>query len=249
MSCLVIGETPCHVLTPFSSHTISLEQLLPILMSRPESTGESRNLPFYFKGGFQLSTQTNGLILGLQGILQMVAQLVIFPWITKKLGSLRTFYLTIALYPFLYILAPYLALLPKHLRIPGIMLILGWKVMAQAMSYPSLAILLANASPSKKVLGTLNGAAMASASVMRGFGPTVSGAVDSVGDQIGMSGLAWWTIAAVAMVGWGPVAFMKESRTNSTLNKTMDEEAALGSDNDSVLTLALVDEAEDRLPK
>lgn len=218
-------------------------------MSRPESTGDNRNLPFYFKGGFHLSTQTNGLILGIQGILQMVAQLLIFPWITKRLGSLRTFYLTIALYPFLYILAPYLALLPRNLRIPGIVLILVWKVTAQALSYPSLAIMLTNAAPSKKVLGTLNGAAMASASVMRGFGPTVSGAVDSIGDRIGMSGLAWWTIAAVAMVGWGPVVFMKESRANSTPDKTMDEEAALGSDNDSVLTLALVEEAEDRLPK
>lgn len=217
-------------------------------MSRDESTGENRNLPFYFKGGFHLSTQTNGLILGIQGVLQMVAQLVIFPWITKKVGSLRTFYLTIALYPFLYILAPYLALLPKNLRIPGIVLILVWKVVAQALSYPSLAIMLANASPSRKVLGTLNGAAMASASVMRGFGPTISGAVDSVGDRIGMSGLAWWTIAAVAMIGWGPGLFMKEPRGIPAFN-IKDEEAALGgSDTDSVITLA-VHEAEERLPK
>ncbi|KAL1594539.1 hypothetical protein SLS60_010299 [Paraconiothyrium brasiliense] len=223
-------------------HTISLEQLLPILMSRDESRGEDRNLPFYFTGGFHLSTQTNGLILSIQGVLQMFAQLIIFPWIIKKLGSLRTFWLTIALYPFLYIMAPYLALLPKSLRIPGIVLLLVWKVTAQALSYPSLAIMLANASPSKKVLGTLNGAAAASASVMRGFGPTVSGAVDSVGVQIGMSGLAWWTIAGVAIIGWAPGFAMREKR-----KITEDEEA--GSDTDSVLTLALDGEAEVRLPK
>ncbi|KAJ4359677.1 uncharacterized protein N0V89_000233 [Didymosphaeria variabile] len=223
-------------------HTISLEQLLPILMSRDESRGEDRNLPFYFTGGFHLSTQTNGLILSIQGVLQMFAQLVIFPWISKKLGNLRTFWLTIALYPFLYIMAPYLALLPKSLRIPGIVLLLVWKVTAQALSYPSLAIMLANASPSRKVLGTLNGAAAASASVMRGFGPTVSGAVDSVGVQIGMSGLAWWTIAGVAIIGWAPGFAMQEKR-----KITEDEEA--GSDTDSVLTLALDGEAGVRLPK
>lgn len=237
------------LLTRYCSHTISLEQLLPILMSRAESTGENSNLPFYFKGGFHLSTQTNGLILGIQGVLQMVAQLIIFPWITKRLGSLRTFLLTVTLYPFLYIVAPYLALLPKDLRIPGIVLLLVWKVTAQALSYPSLAIMLTNASPSKKVLGTLNGAAMASASVMRGFGPTVSGAVDSIGDRIGMSGLAWWTIAGVAMIGWGPCVFMKEPRPRMAVHSMDDEEAVLGSDSDSVLTLALADEAEDRLPK
>lgn len=217
-------------------------------MSRDESTDDV-NLPFYFKGGFHLSTQTNGLILGIQGVLQIFAQLIVFPCITKRLGSLRTFYVTIALYPFLYILAPYLALLPRNLRIPGLVLILVWKVTAQALSYPSLAIMLANASPSKKLLGTLNGAAMASASVMRGFGPTVSGAVDSVGDRIGMSGLAWWTIAGVALMGWGPSLFMTEPRASPVSIDMQDEEAMLGSDADSVLTLAADEEAEERLPK
>lgn len=220
-------------------------------MSRDEPTGDGRNLPFFFTGGFHLSTQTNGLILSIQGVLQMCAQLIIFPWISKKLGSLRTFWLTVSLYPFLYIMAPYLALLPKSMRIPGIVLLLVWKVTAQALSYPSLAIMLANNSPSKKVLGTLNGAAAASASVMRGFGPTVSGAVDSVGVQIGMSGLAWWTIAGVALIGWGPAFAMKEKRNKAQFSSVSDdEEAGFGiSDTDSVLTLTLDGEADDRLPK
>lgn len=228
-----------------SSHTISLEQLLPILMSKAEPTGDNRHLPFYFQGGFNFSSQTNGMLLSIQGVLQMIAQLFIFPWISRKLGNLRTFYLTIALYPFLYMLAPYLALLPKDMRIPGIVLLLVWKVTAQSLSYPSLAIMLANASPSKKVLGTLNGAAAASASVCRGFGPTVSGAVDSVGDRIGMSGLAWWTCAAIAAVGWMPGFFMEEQRKRpGSQDADDDEEVGLGmgrassdSDAESILTL------------
>lgn len=227
------------------SHTISLEQLLPILMSKEEPTEDARRLPFYFQGGFHFSSQTNGVLLSIQGALQMFAQLIVFPWISKKLGSLRTFWLTIACYPFLYILAPYLALLPRNLRVPGIILLLVWKVTAQSLSYPSLAIMLANASPSKKVLGTLNGAAAASASVCRGFGPTVSGAVDSVGDRIGMSGLAWWTCAGIAAIGWLPGFFMKEERKRPGFRGIEeDEEVGLGeplaqSDSDaaSVMTL------------
>lgn len=214
-------------------------------MSKAEPTGDNRHLPFYFQGGFNFSSQTNGMLLSIQGVLQMIAQLFIFPWISRKLGNLRTFYLTIALYPFLYMLAPYLALLPKDMRIPGIVLLLVWKVTAQSLSYPSLAIMLANASPSKKVLGTLNGAAAASASVCRGFGPTVSGAVDSVGDRIGMSGLAWWTCAAIAAVGWMPGFFMEEQRKRpGSQDAEDDEEVGLGmgrassdSDAESILTL------------
>ncbi|KAF2262735.1 MFS general substrate transporter [Lojkania enalia] len=231
-------------------HTISLEQLLPILMSREEPGPDAeQKLPFQFKGGFHFSTQTIGVILAVQGVLQMFAQVIIFPWVSKKLGSLRTFWLTIALYPFLYLGAPYLALLPQHFRIAGIILLLIWKVTAQSLSYPSLAIMLANAAPSKKVLGTLNGAAASSASVCRGFGPTVSGAVDTFGDGHGLSGLAWWTCAAIAIVGWVPGLFMKEERRRPGFCRNEeyeeDEEAGIteplvrtDSDTDSVITLA-----------
>jgi MFS family permease len=171
----------------------------------------------------------------------MVAQLVVFPWISKRLGSLRTFWLTIALYPFLYLIAPYLALLPRQFRIPGIVLLLVWKVTAQSLSYPSLAMMLANSAPSKKVLGTLNGTAASSASVCRGFGPTVSGAVATLGDSMGVSGLAWWTIAGVAMIAWIPGCFMKEERRRPGFQGVdEDEETGLvdaDSDADSVITL------------
>ncbi|KAF2277108.1 MFS general substrate transporter [Westerdykella ornata] len=217
-------------------HTISLEQLIPILMSHPEST-EAPKLPFRFQGGFGYSTQTIGTILAVQGALQMVAQLVLFPWISKRLGSLRTFWLTIALYPFLYLLAPYLALLPKQFRIPGIILLLVWKVTAQSLSYPSLNIMLTNASPSKKVLGTLNGAYASSASVCRGFGPTVSGAIATLGDSHGISGLAWWACAGIAMIAWIPGFFMEERRPEVWLGGHVDDEeyayAACLADDDS----------------
>ncbi|OAL53920.1 MFS general substrate transporter [Pyrenochaeta sp. DS3sAY3a] len=219
-------------------HTISLEQLLPILMSKAP-INETPRLPFHFKGGFGWSTQTNGAFLAMQGFLQMFAQLIVFPILSRRLGSLRTFWITLCLYPVLYLLAPYLALLPQNLRIPGLMVLLVGKVMFQSLSYPSLAIILTNSSPSKRVLGTLNGVAMSSASICRGFGPTVSGAMDSLGDTLGMSGLAWWTIAAVALLGWLPGFALKESIKGYELAEQDDEEAQVDSASDagSILTL------------
>ncbi|KAH8730819.1 major facilitator superfamily domain-containing protein [Phaeosphaeriaceae sp. PMI808] len=219
-------------------HTISLEQLLPILMSKNPPQQGATHLPFHFQGGFGWSTQTNGAFLAMQGVLQMLAQLIVFPWLSKKLGSLRTFWITLSLYPILYILAPYLALLPEKLRIPGLMVLLIGKVIFQSLSYPSLAIILANSSPSKRVLGTLNGAAASSASICRGFGPTISGFVDGLGETYNMSGLAWWTIAGVALLGWAPGFFLRESKIRSIF-ALEDEEALFDteSDTDSVITL------------
>ena len=179
----------------------------------------------------------------------LFAQLILFPWLSKKLGSLRTFWITLSLYPILYILAPYLALLPERLRIPGLVFLLIGKVTFQSLSYPSLAIILANSSPSKRVLGTLNGAAMSSASICRGFGPTVSGAIDGVGSHIHMSGLPWWTIAGVALVAWIPGFMLKES--DKRIISEDDEEALVdcASDAESVLTLTPDEEAEMVLSK
>ena len=168
----------------------------------------------------------------------MFAQLIVFPWMSKKLGSLRTFWITLSLYPLLYLLAPYLALLPENLRIPGLMVLLIGKVTFQSLSYPSLAIILTNSSPSKRVLGTLNGAAASSASICRGFGPTISGFMDGIGEAKHMSGLAWWTIAGVALLGWGPGFMLQEGRKMPTCT-IEDEEALLDSDSDaaSIITL------------
>jgi MFS family permease len=229
------------------SHTISLEQLLPILMSKPQPTPESQHLPFKFSGGFGWSTQTNGAFLAVQGALQMIAQLVLFPYLSKRFGSLRTFWITLSLYPVLYLLAPYLALLPENLRIPGLLVLLATKVTFQSLSYPSLAIILANSSPSKRVLGTLNGAAASSASVCRGFGPTISGAIDSLGGQLGMSGLAWWAIAGVALLGWAPGFMLTEpNKTNAEDEETLVDS---GSDTESIMTLTPDEAAEMILPK
>jgi MFS family permease len=181
----------------------------------------------------------------------MFAQVIVFPWLNRRLGSLRTFWITLCLYPILYLFAPYLALLPETLRIPGLVVLLVGKVTFQSLSYPSLAIILTNSSPSKRVLGTLNGIAMSSASISRGFGPTVSGAMDSLGDTLGMSGLAWWTIAFVALLGWIPGFALREGHRRVDFASQEDEEALVdtASDAESVLTLTLDETVERVLSK
>ena len=220
-------------------------------MSKQVPAKGTQQLPFHFEGGFGWTTQTTGAFLAAQGFMQMFAQVIVFPWLSKKLGSLRTFWITLSLYPVLYLLAPYLAVLPENLRIPGLMVLLVGKVTFQSLSYPSLAIILANSSPSKRVLGTLNGVAMSSASISRGFGPTVSGAMDSLGSNLHMSGLAWWTIAAVALLGWLPGFALREgtNRANFVLQEDEETLVDMDSDADSIITLTPDEPVESVLSK
>jgi len=205
-------------LTLILSHTIALEQLLPILFSMPESDTPPSG-PFKFTGGFALSTKTIGMILSSQGVLQMIAQLLVFPVVNRRLGSLKTFRTVIFLYPMYYCLVPYAALLHEQLRYPGIYLLLIFKVTAQSLSFPSTQIMLANAAPSKRVLGTLNGFAASSASLARAFGPTLAGLVQSWGLNMGYSGLPWWSCALVAVLGAIVSIRMKDEKRSSQASR------------------------------
>ncbi|PSK33639.1 hypothetical protein B9Z65_7526 [Elsinoe australis] len=180
-------------------HTISAEQLLPVLLSMPH-TSEAARLPFFFSGGFELPTKTIGKILSMQGIIQTIATLVVFPFISQRLGSLATFRLSVLSYPFLYLLVPYLTVMPETIQRPLLYVVIVWKVTAQAFAFPPLQILLANSAPSKKVLGTLNGSAASSASLCRAIGPTLSGLIQSAGLSIGCLGLPWWSSSVVAVI-------------------------------------------------
>ena len=182
------------------SHTIALEQLLPILFASGDSE-VAPVYPFKFDGGFGLTAKVIGFILSFQALLQMIAQIIIFPIVNDRFGSLTTFRMAVFSYPFLYVLIPYIALVPESFRYPCITLILVWKVTAQSFSFPSQSIMLANAAPSKRVLGTLNGLAMSSASLARAFGPTLIGYIHAVGRQSGYSIFSWWSCAVVAVIG------------------------------------------------
>ncbi|KAI6820356.1 MFS general substrate transporter [Hortaea werneckii] len=205
-------------------HTISAEQLLPVLFSMPESDTPP-SLPFKFTGGFALPTKAIGGILAAQGFVQMIATMVVFPIVSRRLGSLATYRLVVLSYPLLYLAVPYLTLVPANWRMPAIWAVIVWKVTAQAFAFPSTNIMLANSAPSTKVLGTLNGVASSAASGCRAFGPTVSGILQSAGLSIGTLGLPWWTNALVAGCGALISLCMVEEKRRS-----LDDEKQCGTD-------------------
>ena len=197
-----------------------------MLFSLPESDAQPQ-LPFWFTGGFALTTKTIGGILSLQGVIQIVATIVVFPIVQRKLGTLRTFRMVVLTYPLLYLLVPYLTLVPVKFRMPAIYAILVWKVTAQAFSFPSNNIMLANATP-KRALGTFNGFAQSSASFARAIGPSLSGLLEAAGLSKGMLGLPWWFNAMVALLGATLSLFMVEQHRRSLDPEKVDSEEVVG---------------------
>lgn len=182
-------------------HTMTFDQLFPVFLSTSRPEHPILELPFRFTDGFGLETKTIGVIMSVQGVYSLLSNYLIVPPVTRRLGSLRLFRMLAFSYFALYLVTPYLVLLPETMRMPAIYLLVIWKCTFSTMAYPSNAILLANSAPSKQVLGTINGIAASTASLCRALGPTLSGLLYSLGLQTGYSGLAWWFSGLITIAG------------------------------------------------
>ncbi|TGJ83004.1 hypothetical protein E0Z10_g5761 [Xylaria hypoxylon] len=183
-------------------HTMTFDQLLPVfLATAPPKDKVEMSLPLKFVDGFNLDSKTVGIILSIQGAYQLLINMFLVPKILQRFGPLRSFRFIAVAYFLLYLVTPYLVLLPPAYRMIGLAVVLMWKCTFQTIVYPSNAILTADSAPSRLALGTINGVAASTASLCRAFGPTISGILYSVGLQSGYSGLAWWSTALVAIAG------------------------------------------------
>ena len=181
---------------------MTFDQLLPIfLASAPPKDNMERSFPFKFVDGFGLDSKTVGIILSLQGVYQMLVNLLLTPRVLKRFGPLRSFRFIVFAYFLLYLVTPYLVLLPPMCRWVGLAVVLVWKCTFSTIVYPCNAILLTNTAPSRLSLGTINGAAASAASLCRAFGPAISGYLYAVGLESGYSGLVWWSTSLVAIGG------------------------------------------------
>lgn len=183
---------------------------MPLFLSEPVSH-EKPQLPFKFSGGFAMSTKTIGFMMAVQGVYSMVAQLFLFPFLVRRLGTLRTFRFVLLVWPLLYFIVPYLVLLPSQLQKLGIYACLIVKITFHVIAFPSTAILIANAAPSKSVLGSVNGVAASVACLARALGPTTTGFFHTVGLKMGYNGLAWWIGGIVCAIGAFESFWMEEA--------------------------------------
>ena len=146
-----------------SDHSMCFDHLLPIFFQDERgqessfSTASSSDGVFHLEGGLGLSTKTVGFILSGNGLICLFIQAVIFPVIAERLGVYRTFVVVTFLHPLAFFIVPYLVLLPSNLLFVGIYVCLFIRQFNSILDYPSILIMLKQASPSPRYLGKING--------------------------------------------------------------------------------------------
>lgn len=213
------GLMACHVAT--------FNPLWFTLLSAPRYDPEHPNPPgykphgfLYFTGGMALSPSRIGLALSTMGVIGISLQLFLYPGLSARLGTARSYRIFLMLFPVSYFVAPLLSLVPSTSKPPaGVSGALIWMAitgelfiqgLARTFALPCTAILINNCCPHPSVLGTTHGIGQSVSSFTRTFGPIVFGWLFGKGLDIGIVALGWWGLACLAVVGSIAAQFVRE---------------------------------------
>ena len=178
----------------------------------PESSHSfQRKPPFFFTGGLGLQPREVGMAMATLGVLGISLQLLVYPRLSARLGTLRSWRLFLMCFPLTYFLVPYLSLVPATSAPPhpkdgvaiwasiaGVLLV---QVVGRTFALPAQTILVNNCSPHPSVLGTVHGLGQSVSSFARTIGPMLCGFLYGLGLANGFVGAVWWGLSGVAVCG------------------------------------------------
>ena len=165
------------------------------------------------------------------GLAAMILQFVVFPPVARNFGVLNSLKVVTILYPIAYILAPFTVLMPTPmLQQTAIFCVMLIKCLAGVFAFPCTTILLTNSAGSLRLLATLNGVATSISAMGRGSGPYLAGRAFTFGVKVGYVVLAWWLLAAFAVLGHIPCYWLVEMDGFSSKEDNKDKETAKSED-------------------
>ncbi|MCJ1462988.1 hypothetical protein MMC07_001592 [Pseudocyphellaria aurata] len=216
-------------------HISSFQNLWFIFLSTPRFNPtdpippghHTQTLPFHFTGGLGMHPASVGFAMAILGLIGITMQIFLYPVLSHRLGTIRSFRLSLLLFPVAYCLAPYLAVVPTSVAPPAqasgalvyavITGVLFIQVLARTFALPSIVILLNNSCPHPSILGTMHGVAQSVNNASRMLGPVLTGWGFGAGLRAGVVGSVWWALAGVAATGWLTSALVREGSGHETI--------------------------------
>jgi hypothetical protein len=179
-------------------------------------------LPFRFTGGLGLPPASVGMAMAILGCIGIFLQIVLYPPMSARLGTIRAWRLCFLLFPITYFLVPYLSVVPSSESAPppspkgGIAIwlsicgVLFLQVLGRTFALPSQTILVNNCTPHPSVLGTVHGLGQSVSSAARTIGPMAGGTLYGLGLNNGIVGAVFWGLSGIAICGVIASWFVRE---------------------------------------
>lgn len=198
-------------------HVGTFNSLWFVFLSTPvydpnQSGAPKQHLPFVFTGGMGLPPARVGLAMAILGVCGITLQLLLYPTLSARLGTIRCLRIFLLCFPVAYFLVPFLSLVPSSSPPPAaksgvamwasVVVVLLWQVVGRTFALPNGTLLVNNCTPHPSVLGTLHGLAQSCTSAARTVGPVLCGYLYGLGLSGGVVGAVWWGLSGFAVFGW-----------------------------------------------
>ncbi|KAF2872015.1 major facilitator superfamily domain-containing protein [Massariosphaeria phaeospora] len=199
----------------FTYHSMTYDHLLPIFLQdkRVDDISASSNSSS-FAGGLGLSIQDVGIIMSINGVIQLFIQAVIFPLLTSFFGVYKLLMIVTVAHPIAYFIVPYLVFIPAEWVHSTLYACLTIRNITSIIAYPLLLIMIKETVPSQNHLGKINGLAASTGAACRTMASPIAGYLYGVSIQIRFTPLAWWASAFVAVIGVLQIPFLSREAKN-----------------------------------
>lgn len=172
------------------------------------------------------------MLYTLIGIIGMFVQFLCFPTAAHRYGVLRCFQVVAVLFPVVYMVTPFVVLVPQSIRTAAVFLLLIAKLVLIIFSFPCCTILLTNTASSLKILGTLNGVGVSVSAIGRAAGPAIVGEAFTESIKLGYVIIPWWILTVLSIAAAVPAFYILESDGFSPDDEDEDELDEVGDDDD-----------------
>ncbi|KAH8699666.1 major facilitator superfamily domain-containing protein [Ilyonectria robusta] len=206
----------------------------------PQTSQHKQRLPFLFTGGLGLQPQSVGVAMAILGMIGITLQLVLYPRISGRLGTIRSWRISLLCFPVTYFLVPYLSVVPSSESSPppgpkgGLLIwlaivgVLSVQVMGRTFAIPGQTILVNNCSPHPSVLGSIHGVGQSVNSASRTVGPMIGGVIYGYGLNKGVVGLVWWILSCFGICGILASLLVREGNGHEIWLEGDEEEPSVG---------------------
>ncbi|GAA5983821.1 hypothetical protein JCM5350_007560 [Sporobolomyces pararoseus] len=124
-------------------------------------------------GGLGFRESDIGTALSLSGLSAVVFQLLLFPPLQKRAGTVKLYRGLMAMYPLVFALFPVMSSVRNDRKAVWFVMVVFLLLKSIGnMSYACNMLVITDSAPSKRLLGSLNGTAQMCSSLMRSIGPT-----------------------------------------------------------------------------
>ena len=202
----------CTMLAHFviAGHLGTFTNLWAIFLSGPVERPEVQHPPIHFNGGLGWQPREVGIAMSSLGAVSVILQMVIYPKLSDRFGTIRVWRAALYVFPFSYALAPFLALVASaNLGSGGTQGIWVWLAMSLVLVLfvigrtgvtPATTMLINDCTPHPTVRGMIHTAGTVVGNLSRSTFPIIVFTIFGFGHKIGIVGLGFWCLSGLGIL-------------------------------------------------